>query len=84
MSSRIFEFFQIICVNQIASPLTNESGDNRHHGTGDAPFTVQWHMHIPNCPSHLEQILASPDAWDKERGTRGCSIPVFSTLKTPL
>ena len=36
---------------------------------GDAPFTAQHHMHGPPSPSHLEQILASPNAGDKERGT---------------
>ena len=39
------------------------------NGAQYTTFTVQHHMHGPASPSHLEQILASPDAWDKERGT---------------
>ena len=40
-----------------------------HRQIDNAPFTMKRHMHGPASPSHIEQILASPDAWDKERGT---------------
>ena len=47
-------------------------------------ITMQHHMQIPVGHSHLDQILASQDALDKELHTSCSILPFFSMLKPEM
>ena len=53
------------------------------NGIGNAPFTVQHHMHDLSCLSNLEQIRPTQTAWEEELHT-SCSVKVEKESLTSM